>query len=67
MLSALGSPGINRWRALRTTECVKEKEANPLHVCLCVYVCVEALSYVPLSIRAWLTCMPRARVCGSSL
>lgn len=40
MVSALGSPWINRGRALRTIECVKEKRGQP-----CACVCGSILLY----------------------
>ena len=52
MVSTLGSPRIKRGRALRTIECVRDKEANLVHA----YVCVAAFSCTPLSIC--LACMP---------
>ena len=48
MVSEQGSPWINTGRALRTIECVKEKEANPVHVreCACGSILLYALEHM---------------------
>lgn len=52
MVSALGSPWINRGRAKRTTECMKEKKPT-----LCMRVCVWKCSPICLWAYVSLTCM----------